>query len=80
MESNWRYNVWEQGMSYSDWELSARIPDSMFGAVYVVKRNRTPKRVWYYLYFPGSLPDLLGSTLWTPADGNFPYGNVVDPD
>jgi hypothetical protein len=71
-------NVREVGMACSDWELAARIPGSVLESVYLVKRKVLPKRAWYYLCFPGSLPAAFGSTLFPP--GNFPWGVPVDPD
>lgn len=78
MESNWRMNVREVGMTCSDWQLAARIPDSFLGSVYVVKRDVLPRRKWYYLCLPGGLPTLFGSTFNPP--GNFPWGEDVVPD
>lgn len=36
MESNWRYNIWEKGLTASVWTRCARILDFVGGEAYLV--------------------------------------------
>lgn len=78
MESNWRFNVWDQGLSMADIRLAAReIADPN---VWVVGWN----------FAPGGATGLIGINPFSGAwefhfpfqfhTGSFPFGIPVEPD
>ena len=80
MESNWRFNVWELGMSHSTIRLMARlvgmVPDS-----YLIPGNSPPAgRHWYVRYSVFAEEWVIAGSVADVTPGNFPYGNDVDPD
>jgi len=79
LESNWRWNVFLNGMHGSDWELSARWQTPLGGNYYVVKRAILPFRYWVYRVLPGALPTFFINGL-IPVGTRFPFGFPVDPD
>jgi len=80
LESNWRWNVAEFGMSLTDWRLVARI-DGTFGLLYVVKESATQWGLWRRNVpsFPNELVRFNGPFA-IGAGARFPYGLSVEPD
>jgi len=80
VESNWRWNVFAKGMSYSTWRLAARL--NIPGEWYVVDFQRFGAR-WIGLFqvtAPGQLPVMRSQFPWAPGNGSFPFGQDVLPD
>lgn len=80
MESNWRFNVADFGMSSSNWRLSARYVE--FPQFILV--NPAPPFLNRYRIFqdagPGQVPTFVALVNIGPGNPHFPYGNVVEPD
>jgi len=78
VESNWRFNVWDQGMVYGGISLAARLL-GVPGA-FVVKWDFAPGGAACYIGinpFSGTW-GLVGPFVF--LSGRFPFGEVVEPD
>lgn len=80
MESDWRWNVYFYGQSYSSVELLARVNAGFFTNWFVARvRNQTGP----YMFFPvppGGTTTEFGSVVAPVPGSNFPFGFSVDPD
>lgn len=80
MESNWRFNTWNIGLSYSTIRLSA-LAFTGFGVEVYICSDASGLVYWNAQYAPGfGLTTLLGPFPLPAGAGNFPYGVVVTPD
>jgi len=80
LESNWRWNVWDLGLVYTDVTLAARLVgvlpttyltnERLGGGHNYVQQTVGPGTYWSVA---GTLADAAGFT-------HFPYGHAVDPD
>lgn len=79
MESNWRWNVWNLGMSGSDWFMAARC--TTLAPNWIVERRLATGHRFASLYIvvPGLVPFFNSPWLITQAS-RFPYGLATDPD
>lgn len=80
MESNWRWNVADVGMSLSNWELAARFLDDP--SLLLVSDPPLPanRLRLYVIPAPGQLPVAVGFWVRTPPGSRFPAGAAVEPD
>lgn len=78
MESNWRFNIWEDGLSFTPVLLDARVPFSPI--VRLVKYETIPD----FAVFIRELAPFMGTwtidALLAKLEPNFPYGYEVEPD
>lgn len=78
MESDWRFNVWEDGLWGGDVRLSARTPIAT--NVRLIKSDSIPD---FAVFIKGPVPP---TGIWTvdavliKLAPNFPYGYPVEPD
>jgi len=80
VESNWRWNIPNLGMSHGDWQLCARFVESPPFTAWMVKRgNSNVPEVWE-TSGPDQLPVYAFSFPEEPADVHFPWGYDVEPD
>lgn len=80
MESNWRWNVLEYGMQWSDWTLCARVPGVPTG-LFIVQKNRSNAQGYIYRGdLVTGLPVLVATFTPTATHPHFPYGFLVLPD
>jgi len=80
LESNWRFNVWDLGMSFSGWRLAARVFEGADENYIVATSDLGPGRYGIYLYIPGEVPELLFNRPILPGAPHFPYNWDVLPD
>lgn len=80
MESNWRHEVYEQSMGWSDWELCARLDGIPFIPLVVKKVGDNATAYFYSYATPTLLPALLFTVTLGSGAGNFPWGFPVLPD
>ena len=80
MESNWRFNVWDLGATYMQWELIARLTGVPFG-LWIAKR-RIFDGMYDTIRPPGlnQPPAVLATSPIPVTDPHFPYGRLVLPD
>lgn len=80
MESEWRWNVFAQGMSKSGWQLCAYWNVSPV-IVMTVKESDTQWGIWLqYPYTVTQLPERVAGPYDIGAGDRFPYGTSVEPD
>jgi hypothetical protein len=80
LESNWRYNVADLGMSLSSWELAARVAGTPF-SLWIVQVNNNPGNyeIWH-VPAPMQLPVHVATVAIPTTHPHFPYGAPVLPD
>lgn len=78
MESNWRFNIWEDGLSFDEVELDARVV-----GIPNVRLIKFPPIPDFAVFIKGPIPP---TGIWTidavltKFEPNFPYGYLVEPD
>lgn len=80
MESDWRFNVWDLGMTSSGWQLAARAIPTVL-KLWLVKESAT--RFGTFTTFglaPGRIPVRVSGPFPFPPGQHFPYGQNVLPD
>lgn len=79
MESNWRWNVWETGLSLSGVRLYARYVGDppVFGLVDIWPATGRPAIVAQFA--PEQVP-IFWEEFVPPGDMRFPWGQNVEPD
>lgn len=77
MESNWRWNVANLGMSLTSWRLAAWYPrNDPSPHVWLVEQD-DPTYWYFYVTAPGQLPTITGVV---PKTGPYPGTWNVQPD
>jgi len=80
LESNWRWNVADQGMSLTNWRLAARLlEDPEVLMVGIGPADERKYQAWFNAT-PTDLPTALGPVQVAPGTDGFPYGEAVLPD
>lgn len=77
MESNWRWNVANLGMSNSWWRLAAGYPRGAPATTVFMVDVGDPLYWYFYSTVPGQLPIINGVV---PRTGHFPGTWNVQPD
>jgi len=78
LESNWRYNVPDVGMAYSNWRKAARyVVQPPFRIRWVVQVDDNVFGEVWQQDFAGELPHRIPNF---NLPGKFPYLQVVEPD
>ena len=80
MESSWRFNVAEKGMSLSNWLLCARLLGPPVPGWLLVKTSISKAQFWLQPLPPGALPIYTGIQFTITPSMRFPYGFDVEPD
>lgn len=78
MESRWRQNVADLGMSYTDWKLCARMEVSFLGYPTYLVRGSDPDTVGMFHPLPGEVLSFEYLGPFTVA--RFPGPFEVEPD
>ena len=80
MESNWRFNVWDQGWSYSTLRLLARINSGTFAGKWLGATEFASLFVILQDVGPGQPPVFFGFGTPPASHPHFPYGFDVLAD
>lgn len=80
MESNWRYNVADFGMTWAGWKLASRLVGPLFQTLIVKETDSTWGAFSTVFLTPEGNPGRIAGPFTLTAEMRYPYGFDVDPD